>query len=103
METIFNYESAAIALEKLAEKGYTIDFNEDFDELFQSSDDYTIDFVYRYEGASDPGDESSVYGLRNTVTGTKGVFVAGNLSLIEGKKRDIILSLELRSRKEQMS
>ena len=82
METIFNYDSAAVALEKLREKGYVIDFNEDFDELFQSSEDYTIDFLYHYEGASDPGDESTVYGLRNTVSGKKGVFVAGNLSLI---------------------
>lgn len=98
METIFNYDSAAVALMKLKEKGYTVDFNDDFDEIFKSSEDYTIDYLYRYEGASDPGDESSVYGLRNTITGRKGVFVAGNLSLIEGRKRDIILNLELRSR-----
>src|SRR5690606_23642048 len=98
METIFNYDSPSIALEKLKEKGYTKDFNKEFDELFDYTDDYTIDYLYRYEGASDPGDESTVYGIRNMVSGKKGVFVAGDLSLIEGRKRDIIINLEIRAK-----
>ena len=98
METVFNYDSPLIALEKLKEKGYAKDYNEEFDELFESADDFTIDYLYRYEGASDPGDEATVYGIRNAISGDKGVFVAGDLSLIEGRKRDIIMNLELRSR-----
>lgn len=98
METIFNYDSPSIALEKLQAKGYSKDYNEEFDELFAYTNDYTIDYLYRYEGASDPSDESTVYGIRNTVSGEKGVFVAGDLSLIEGRKRDIIVNLELRSK-----
>jgi len=99
MKTIFNYDSPSIALEKLKEKGYTKDFNKEFDELFEYTDDYTIDYLYRYEGATDPSDESTVYGIRNEITGTKGVFVAGDLSLIEGRKRDIIINLEIRAKK----
>ncbi len=99
METIFNYDSPSIALDKLREKGYTKDFNQEFDELFDYTDDYTIDYLYRYEGATDPGDESTVYGIRNEATGAKGVFVAGDLSLIEGRKRDIIINLEIRAKK----
>lgn len=98
METIFNYESASIALTKLKEKGYSIDFNTDFDDLVADSDNYTIDYLYRYEGATDPGDESTVYGIRNVNTGKKGVFVVGDLSTVEGKKRDILISLEIRSK-----
>lgn len=98
METIFNYDSASVALEKLNEKGYLVDFNQEFDDLFVHSDNYTIDYLYRYEGNTDPSDESSVYGIRDTVNGTKGVFVAGNLSHIEGKKRDIILNLEIKGK-----
>lgn len=99
METIFNYESASVALQKLTEKGYTIDYNVHFDYLLRAADGYTIDYLYRYEGATDPSDESTVYGIRNISTGEKGVFVVGDLGLIEGRKRDIIVNLEMRSRK----
>ncbi len=36
--------------------------------------------IYRYEGMSDPDDESSVYGIINNQNGDKGVYVVGNLS-----------------------
>ena len=98
METIFNYESASVALKKLTDLGYTIDYNVLFEELFKEAEEYTIDYLYRYEGATDPSDESTVYGIRNTVTNDKGVFVVGDLSLVESKKREIILNLELRSK-----
>lgn len=98
METIFNYESASVALKKLTDLGYTIDYNVLFEELFKAAEEYTIDYLYRYEGATDPSDESTVYGIRNTVNNNKGVFVVGDLSLVESKKREIILNLELRSR-----
>lgn len=98
METIHDYQTTAIALEELKNKGYTKDFNVDFKELFDDSDNFVIDYLYRYEGITDPGDESSVYGLRDIKTGSKGVFVVGNLSLVEGKKRDIIINLEIKSK-----
>ena len=98
METIFNYESASVALKKLTDLGYTIDYNVLFEELFKAAEEYTIDYLYRYEGATDPSDESTVYGIRNSVTNDKGVFVVGDLSLVESKKREIILNLELRSK-----
>lgn len=100
MDTVFNYESASVALKKLAELGYTIDYNVLFDDLFKTADDYTIDHLYRYEGATDPSDESTVYGIRNTVNDDKGVFVVGDLSLVENRKRDIILNMELRSKRK---
>ncbi|MFZ4861663.1 hypothetical protein ACL9RF_05705 [Sphingobacterium sp. Mn56C] len=98
METIFNYDSPSVALAKLKEKGYTVDFNVEFDSISNAVDEFTIDYLYRYEGATDPGDESTVYGIRNLNTEEKGVFVAGDLSLIEGRKRDIIVQLEIRSK-----
>lgn len=100
METIFNYESASVALAKLTDLGYRIDYNVFFDDLFKTSDDYTIDYLFRYEGATDPSDESTVYGIRNIINEDKGVFVVGDLSLVESKKREIILNLELRSKRK---
>ncbi|WDF70126.1 hypothetical protein PQ465_07045 [Sphingobacterium oryzagri] len=98
METKHNYETTDVALAKLHSMGYTIDFNIAFDEVLVDADHYKIDHLYRYEGASNPDDESTVYGISNEKNGKKGVFVAGNLSLIEGKKRDIILNLEMEYR-----
>ncbi len=90
MDKTFKYATMTEALDNLSKKGYTIDYNVEFDQLSDEAAIYEIDVLYRYEGESDPADESSVYGIRNTKTDEKGVFVAGNLSLIEGKKRDEI-------------
>lgn len=98
METKYDYLSVTAALEELKEKGYEKDYNIDFDKLFYNADDYIIDYLFRYEGQTNPSDESTVYGLRNQRTGEKGVFVVGDLSLIEGKKREIIINLEFRSK-----
>lgn len=97
MERMHGYSSASVALAKLSDMGYTIDYNIEFDELLADVDQFKIDYLFRYEGASDPDDESTVYGISRN-SGEKGVFVAGNLSLIEGKKRDILLQLELKER-----
>ena len=101
METRYDYQSTAVALEELNKMGYLKDFNIDFDELLFYAEDYVIDHLYRYEGITNPSDESTVYGLRNPNTGTKGVFVVGDLSLIEGKKRDILINLEIKSKSKQ--
>ncbi len=97
MERMHGYSSASVALEKLSGLGYTIDYNIEFDDLLSDAEQFKIDYLFRYEGASDPDDESTVYGISRN-SGEKGVFVAGNLSLIEGKKRDILLQLELKER-----
>ena len=101
MDRTFNYATVTEALEKLSNKGYTVDYNVNFDGLFKDTANFRIEELYRYEGETDPADESSVYGLKNTETGEMGVFVAGNLSLIEGKKRDIIIELEMKYKQHQ--
>ena len=99
METKYDYQSVSSALMELHNMGYTVDYNINFEGLYMSAEDYTIDYLYRYEGATNPSDESTVYGIRNVSTEEKGVFVVGDLSLIEGKKRDIIINLELNAKK----
>lgn len=100
MKTVFKYETTSVALGQLTEKGYLKDYNTECKELLANSGDFTIDYLFRYEGATNPDDESSVYGLRNKNTNEKGVFVAGNLSLIEEEMREIIIRLEIDSKKE---
>ena len=100
METKYDYQSVSSALMELHNLGYNVDYNLNFNGLFMAAEDYTIDYLYRYEGATNPSDESTVYGIRNMTTGEKGVFVVGDLSLIEGKKREIIINLEIKSKSQ---
>lgn len=73
---MYHYATVSKALQELAEKGYTTDFNIAEDRITQNPDDFTIQHIYRYEGESDPGDEATVYGIK-AKDGEKGVFVSG--------------------------
>ena len=81
MEREFHYGTVTEAIKAFKEQGFTTDFNlkENTivagDEEF-SPDDFQIMDVYRYEGESDPADESSVYAIL-TKTGLKGILVMG--------------------------
>ena len=81
MDRPTHYETVSVALEKLREKGYTIDFNlkENCIKCATgkfNADEFEIVDVYRYEGNSDPGDEASVYAIESG-NGIKGVLVTG--------------------------
>ncbi|MES2487113.1 MAG: hypothetical protein V4581_14345, partial [Bacteroidota bacterium] len=64
------------ALEELAEKGFTTDFNLEEESIAHNANEFSIEHIYRYEGESDPGDEVTVYGIKSD-KGEKGVFVVG--------------------------
>jgi hypothetical protein len=98
METKHNYESAVLALEELKQNGYTEDYNIAFEDLERNVDDFQIDYLYKYEGMTNPGDDNSIYGLSNATNGKKGVFVTGNLSFVEGRKQKIIMKLDKKTR-----
>lgn len=73
------YANAKDALDKLKEHGYTTDFNLEENciaclEGKFSPDDFEITAIYRYEGDSNPDDESTVYAIRSA-SGIKGVLV----------------------------
>lgn len=95
MEDRNKYDSATVALEKLKEAGYTIDYNIELDSLIANPSNYKIDYIYRYEGDSNPDDENTVYGITEKNGSNKGVFVIGNLSFVECDIRDVIINLEI--------
>ncbi|MFV0154338.1 hypothetical protein OBK03_00970 [Empedobacter falsenii] len=76
----YRYKTTNEALDELKENGFTIDYNIEKDQLKQAPGIFDIVCIYRYEGMSDPDDESSVYGIINNQNGDKGVYVVGNLS-----------------------
>src|SRR6476661_2913033 len=77
------FDTMSQALTGLKKQGYVEDFNlkEDCLEcrggqyrLFAG--DFVVDSFYRFEGESDPGDESIVYAISSPKSGLKGVLVA---------------------------
>ena len=87
---MYHYATPLVALEELKAKGYTIDFNLHDEEILADSSCYVIEHVYRYEGASDPDDEATVYGIRGK-NGELGVYLVGDLSQ-PGKRASAILA-----------
>lgn len=81
MQRQSHYDSVSVALEKLKQQGFTIDFNLKENKIVSNEtalepDEFEIVDVYRYEGTSDPGDEATVYAIESK-SGLKGVLVTG--------------------------
>lgn len=78
---MYHYDSPALAINDLKKRGYTEDFNLKDNCIVCNTqklkpEDFEIKEVYRFEGNSDPGDESIVLGIESK-TGIKGVLVNG--------------------------
>lgn len=75
------YDTLSEALDGLNKRGYTIGFNMQSDSVYCKAlgksfkpEDFEIVEFYRFEGNTDPGDESIVYALK-TKSGHQGVLV----------------------------
>jgi uncharacterized Fe-S cluster protein YjdI len=79
-----HYETLSGAIAALKREGYTEDFNlrQNCIECGEGSftifhDEFKIDKFYRFEGDTDPGDESILYAISSDKYGLKGVLVNG--------------------------
>ncbi|RRO13999.1 phosphoribosylpyrophosphate synthetase [Flavobacteriaceae bacterium 14752] len=70
-------------INELKNKGYTLDFNmesdrisENQDRTFYRPDEFNVDECHRFEGMSNPADNSILYAI-TTSDGKKGVLVDG--------------------------
>lgn len=77
------YESLVDAIDDLKEEGFTHDFNAKGDclecialNLTLKPDDFEVVKVVRFEGMTDPDDQSILYAIQ-AVDGTKGLLVNG--------------------------
>ena len=68
----------------LAQAGYTLDFNINQEclecrhsNIVLSPEEFQVDKVYRFEGASNPDDEAIVYAISSSKFGVKGILVNG--------------------------
>ena len=79
-----SYGTLSETVNGLKSEGYVIDFNVKDDCIFCSNsgqalspDDFEIDKVFRFEGDSNPDDESIVYAISSTKFSMKGTLVNG--------------------------
>jgi hypothetical protein len=78
-----NDKTLSQRMNELKEDGYTSDFNLEDDKIKDKSkdtsylpDDFNVDKVYRFEGMTNPADNSILYAL-TTSNGRKGLLVDG--------------------------
>jgi Fe2+ or Zn2+ uptake regulation protein len=71
-------------LNHLKQTGYTVDFNINDNHLVCHDhtirihpDEFVIDKHYRFEGATDPGDEAIIYAISSTKYNIKGTLING--------------------------
>lgn len=94
---MYHYATVSKALEELAEKGFTTDFNLEEDRIINECQDFTIEHIYRYEGESDPADEATVYGIKSK-DGEKGVFVASHGAYTEKSAAMMLHEMSIQGR-----
>ncbi|HYG16437.1 MAG TPA: phosphoribosylpyrophosphate synthetase [Bacteroidia bacterium] len=95
-----NYATVLDALNDLKKRGYTIDFNLqpdcikcDANKIRFTPDQFEITEVYRFEGESNPSDESVVYAIKGK-DGSKGVLVSAYGMYSEELEEEMIKKLQ---------
>src|SRR5438309_8153277 len=80
---MYQYDTVSEAVNGLKERGYTIDFNLEVDNIICHDtpvalmpSEFEITEVHRFEGNSDPADEAVVFAIESK-DGRKGVLVNG--------------------------
>ena len=92
-----HYATVTVALEELKAQGFTLDFNleenlQGFKNGKYNVKDFLIVDVYRYEGNTDPGDESTVYALQSN-SGVKGVLVSAYGMAAEAETNELLKNI----------
>jgi hypothetical protein len=79
-----NYGTLSETIDGLRKEGYTLDFNFRDNclvchqlDVALSPDEFEIDRVYRFEGATNPDDQSILYAISSKINDAKGVLVNG--------------------------
>lgn len=79
-----NYDTLIEAIQSLRKEGYTKDFNLKEDRLECSEEDiemfhneFQIDRYFRFEGMTDPADETILYAISSPAYSLKGLLVNG--------------------------
>lgn len=98
---MISYDTVSEAVNGLKQRGYTIDFNLEFDcivchetPLSLLPNEFEIVEVHRFEGDTDPADEAVVYAIESK-HGEKGVLVNGFGIYSDSVSDDLIEKLKV--------
>lgn len=79
---MFHYDTVSEAVNDLAKRGYTYNFilnNDcvfcDLHNIALKPEEFHIDEIYRFEGETDPADETIVYAVSSEKPAVKGILV----------------------------
>jgi hypothetical protein len=97
-----NYDTVTEALKDLKLRGFSIDFNIEFDKIICSDNkvclnpnEFEIVEVYRFEGDTDPGDENVVYAIESKDGTVKGSMLSAYGTYAESISTDMIQKLSM--------
>jgi hypothetical protein len=100
--TMHTYDTVSEAVNGLKERGYSIDFNKEYDclvcnkaRLSLKPEEFEIAEFHRFEGNSDPADEAVVYAIESK-HGEKGILVDGFGPSSDAVSETLIEKLTLR-------
>lgn len=95
-------ETLSEALQRLTAAGYTDEFRAEAGGLrnlksgaIDPPESYRVDEVVRFEGESDPSDESAVFALSATAGRTKGTYTVAYGSMMDSLDADLVRRLEM--------
>jgi hypothetical protein len=105
MKQKFHYATITEAIEQLRKQGFTLDFNLkenrlQIDDHTYPADEFEIVDLYRYEGATDPADEATVYALASPA-GVKGILVSGYGATIDSASVETLKQLHYKYNQEE--
>jgi hypothetical protein len=97
------FKTSSEAMRWLTSEGYTQDLNADTDCIRYDNKNKTlypnqfeIDLIFRFEGMTDPGDESIVYAISSIDNSIKGILVNAYGAYSESLSEDMIAKLSSR-------
>lgn len=95
MRKIYHYATVLEALKILKERGFDYDYNINATEIINNPDHFEIVHIYRYEGETNPDDESMVFGIKSK-SGKKGVYVCGFAANSFSNADKIVLDISIK-------
>lgn len=94
------YDNLVTALNHLNKEGYTSNFNLRANHLEDTAlqlklfpEDFVVEKIYRFEGPSDPADNSIIYAIASKLGDVKGVLVNAYGAYADTASADIIAKL----------
>jgi hypothetical protein len=100
--SMYKYDTVSEAVNDLNVRGYTQEFTVKGNCLYCHTneaqlrpDEFTIDEVYRFEGNTDPADESVIYAVSSTDGSMKGILVDAYGAYADTASEELVSKLQI--------